>query len=78
MSSLPLLSAAIWIPILFGLALLVMANDRHVQRVRVVALVGAVLGFLVTLPLYTGFQAGSAAIQFEEFTPWVSALAVNY
>ncbi len=78
MSSLPLLSAAIWIPIVFGLALLAMANDRHVQRVRVVALVGAVLGFLVTLPLYTGFQVGSAAIQFEESKPWVSTLAVNY
>jgi len=78
MSSLPILSAAIWIPILFGVALLAFGNDRNVAAVRVIALVGALLGLLATVPLFTGFDRGSAAMQFVEQTPWIAALSANY
>ena len=46
-SSVPYLSAAIWIPILAGLLLLAFGRDRHPGMVRVFALAAAVLGFLV-------------------------------
>ena len=78
MSSFPILSAAIWIPILFGVALLAVGNDRNAQAVRVVALVGALLGLLATLPLFTEFDRASSAAQFVELTPWIEAFAVNY
>jgi NADH-quinone oxidoreductase subunit M len=78
MSSFPILSAAIWIPILFGLALLAVGSDRKAPMVRVLALVGAVLGLLVTLPLLSGFERGTAAMQFVELAPWIEALGVNY
>ena len=46
-----LLSLSIWIPIVFGTLLLAVGNDRNAGMVRLVALVGSVVSFLVTLPL---------------------------
>ena len=42
------------------------------RRLRWLALAGALAGFLVTIPLYTHFNAQSAAMQFVEFTPWIA------
>ena len=50
-----LLSLAIWTPIAFGVLLLAVGRDEHARAVRWLALVGALIGFLVTLPLYDGF-----------------------
>ncbi|MCX7200876.1 MAG: NADH-quinone oxidoreductase subunit M, partial [Burkholderiales bacterium] len=77
-SSVPYLSAAIWIPILAGLLLLVFGRDRHPGMVRVFALAAAVLGFLVTIPLYTGFDTYSAQMQFVERSPWIERLNAYY
>jgi NADH-quinone oxidoreductase subunit M len=73
-----LLSLAIWTPILFGVILLVLGRDEHARVVRWVALVGALVSFLVTLPLYGGFELGTAAMQFVEKTPWIGRLNINY
>jgi NADH-quinone oxidoreductase subunit M len=78
MSSFPILSAAIWIPILFGVALLALGNDRNAAVVRSVALVGALLGLLATVPLFTEFDRASAAMQFVERARWIDALSANY
>jgi len=47
-------------------------------RRRVLALVGAIAGFLVTIPLTTGFNAGTSSMQFVEFSPWIERFNVNY
>ena len=47
-----MLSLAIWTPIAFGLVLLALGRDDQVRAVRWLALVGAVISFLLTLPLY--------------------------
>ncbi|HKQ29250.1 MAG TPA: NADH-quinone oxidoreductase subunit M [Burkholderiales bacterium] len=73
-----LLSLAIWIPILAGLVVLAMGGDRRAPLQRWIALAGAVLGFFVTLPLYTNFAAGSAQMQFVELAPWIERFNVNY
>ncbi len=78
MSSFPILSAAIWIPILFGVALLALGNDRNAPLVRGVALVGALLGLLATVPLFSEFDRASAAMQFVERTGWIDALSAHY
>jgi NADH-quinone oxidoreductase subunit M len=44
----------------------------------VLALVGSVAGFLVTLPLYMGFNPNTADMQFVEKTSWIETFAVNY
>ena len=73
-----LLSLAIWLPIAFGVVLLALGRDEHAKAVRWFALVGAVVSFLVTLPLYAGFQLGTADMQFVENASWIQRFNVNY
>ncbi len=73
-----LLSLAIWTPIAFGVVLLALGRDDQARAVRWVALIGAVVSFLVTLPLYFEFKLGTAAMQFVEKAPWISRFNVNY
>ena len=73
-----LLSLAIWLPIAFGILLLTLGRDDQVGAVRWLALIGALLGLLVTVPLYTGFQTGTAAMQFVEQMPWIERFNVSY
>ena len=73
-----LLSLAIWTPIAFGVVLLALGRDDQARSVRWVALIGALVSFLVTLPLYDGFKLGTAAMQFVEKAPWIERFNVNY
>ena len=73
-----LLSLAIWTPIIFGLLLLAVGRDDQAKSVRWFALVGAVISFLVTLPLYDGFKLGTSAMQFVEKGSWIARFNVNY
>ena len=73
-----LLSLAIWMPIVFGVLLLAVGRDEQANAVRWVALIGAFASFMVTLPLYGGFELGSAAMQFVEKTPWIPRFNVSY
>ena len=73
-----LLSLAIWTPIVFGVVLLALGRDDQAGAVRWVALIGALVGFFVTLPLYAGFQLGTAEMQFVEKGMWIERFNVNY
>ncbi len=73
-----LISLAIWTPIVFGLVLLAVGRDDQARSVRWIALVGAVVSFLVTLPIYEGFKLGTAAMQFVEKGSWIARFNVNY
>ena len=73
-----LLSLAIWTPIVFGLILLALGRDEQAPMVRWVALIGALVSFLLTLPLYQGFELGTAEMQFEEQMAWIPRFNVNY
>ena len=72
------MSLAIWTPIAFGLVLLALGRDDQATAVRWVALIGAVISFLITLPLYTQFDATTAAMQFVENTTWIGRFNVKY
>ncbi len=72
------LSLAIWLPILTGLAVLVVGSNERASIARWIALSGAVLGLLVTLPLVRDFDRTQSAMQFVEKTPWIEFFAVNY
>ncbi|WP_372658571.1 NADH-quinone oxidoreductase subunit M [Hydrogenophaga sp.] len=73
-----LLSLAIWTPIFFGLVLLALGRDDQAHVVRWIALIGALAGLAVTVPLYGGFEIGTAAMQFVEQAPWIARFNVNY
>ena len=74
----PWLSLSIWLPIVAGLVVLATGGDKTARTARVLALVGAVAGFLVTIPLVTGFDTGTGSMQFVEFSPWIARFNVNY
>ena len=72
-----LLSLAIWLPILGALPLLLLGSQRR-DAVRWLALLVAVMGFLVTLPLFIGFDNREVAMQFVERSPWISRFNIFY
>ena len=75
---LPILSLVIWVPILAGIVVLATGADRNAAWARRFALIGAVLGFAVSLPLYFGFDIGAATLQFVERSPWIPRFNVHY
>jgi NADH-quinone oxidoreductase subunit M len=73
-----LLSVAIWLPVAVGALLLAAGRDEHAKVVRWVALLGAIASFLVTIPLATGFDLTTPAMQFVEKLPWIDRFNVHY
>src|SRR5215472_16139798 len=73
-----LLSLAIWVPIASGALVLALHRDQDAPAARWLALVGAIAGFAVTMPLYTRFTLGTAEMQFVETVEWIPRFNVNY
>ena len=73
----PILSIVIWLPIIGGV-LVLGSGDRAPNVSRWLALSVAILTFLLSIPLYTGFDTGTAQMQFVENSPWIPAFDVNY
>lgn len=72
------LTLSIFVPIVFGLIVLAFGSDERPGATRVLSLIGAIVSFLVTIPLYTGFDATTADMQFVEKSVWIPAFAVYY
>ena len=77
LQGLPILSLTIWVPIFFGIAVLLVGKDRNPAPARWTALAGSFLGLAVCIPLWTGFDRTSA-MQFVEMAPWIGRFNVNY
>jgi len=77
-ADLPLISLIVWLPILGGGPVLI-ANDKgDANGVRILSLVVSVATFILSLGLYTGFDASSSAMQFVEKSPWIETFDINY
>jgi NADH-quinone oxidoreductase subunit M len=74
----PYLSLAIWIPIAAGFAVLATGRDRDAGTARWIALIGALAGFLVSLPLWLLFDPGTSDMQFVESAEWIPRFDVRY
>lgn len=75
--SLPILSLLIWVPIFGGLAV-IFAGRFGESAVKWLALAVSVVTFLLSVPLYTGFDFTTADMQFVEFAAWIETLNVDY
>jgi NADH-quinone oxidoreductase subunit M len=73
-----LLSWAIWLPIVTGGALLALGREDQARMVRWLALFASIASLAVTLPLIGGFDATTAAMQFQEKASWIERFNVNY
>ena len=77
MTNLPLLSVLIWLPILGGLLVLAV-GDKQANAARRVALAFSGLTFALSIPLYTGFDTTTAAMQFVEKAVWIEPFKIHY
>ena len=67
----------IWLPI-FGGLLLVFLGERIGQAGRWLALAVSLMTFVLSVPLYMGFELGTADMQFVERWPWIETFRVEY
>jgi len=77
-STSPLLSFAIWCPIAFGIFILAFGRDDNPGLVRVASLIGAIVSFLVTLPMLQQFDNAAHGMQFVEKLSWIERFNINY
>ena len=75
-----LLNLAIWCPIAFGLLVLAIGRDDNPQLVRLVALIGSVASFLVTIPIIQKFDNAAHGLQFVDAqkTAWIERFNAFY
>ena len=76
-SSFPLLSLLIWLPIIGGAATLFLGNERA-NAARWFATAVAAVTLLLSIPLFTGFDMVSPAMQFVENHAWIPAYNIQY
>lgn len=74
----PLLSLVVWIPIIGGIVVLLSGDKGHADGARRLALIFAIVTFILSLGLYTGFDTTTANMQFEERFEWISTYNIYY
>src|SRR2546425_7703071 len=72
-----LLSVVTFLPGAAGLALLLVPG-RRVGTLRLASLAISLVTFVLSLPLYFGFDSDNPSYQFEEYWPWMPTLGVSY
>ena len=72
-----LLSVLTWLPILGGIVVM-LVGDSRASIARWLALGLAVAALVASVPLYTGFDTSTAALQFVERMPWIPSLRSDY
>src|SRR6476469_8138165 len=72
-----MLSLVIWLPIVGG-ALVSLTGSGRANTARWLSLGIAILTFVVSIPLFTGYDAASGTMQFIENYTWIAAIAANY
>ena len=73
----PILSIIIWLPIIGGLLVLA-SGDRAPNISRWLALFVSIATFLLSLPLWAGFDSSTASMQFVEKAAWIPAYDIHY
>ena len=73
-----ILSLSIWVPILAGVVVLALGNDKTPNTTRWIALIGSLVAFAVTIPLYTHFNFADGGFQFQEGFRWIPSFNINY
>jgi len=73
-----LLSVLIWFPVVGGVLVLAISDDRNADRARWTALGVSVTTFLLSIPLWSRFDRTSADMQFVERAPWIERFQIEY
>ena len=73
----PILSLLIWLPIVGGLVV-VAVGEQRAALARLLALVVSGLTFFLSITLFTAFDTSTAAMQFTEVKPWIETFNIYY
>src|SRR5208283_822237 len=73
----PVLSTVIFLPIL-GALLIFLTKRSSETFIRWTALAVSIINFVLSIPLFTGFDKTTAAMQFAEKRAWIPAWGINY
>ena len=73
-----LLSLLIWFPVVGGVLVLATGGDRRAVAARWLALGISVVTFILSVPLWTGFNLLTADMQFVERSPWIERFQIEY
>lgn len=69
----------VWLPIAAGLVVLALGSTGEgVRRGKTVALGASVATFVLSLPLYGGFDVAASGMQFVERVPWITGFNAYY
>ncbi|WDZ94648.1 NADH-quinone oxidoreductase subunit M [Herbaspirillum sp. WKF16] len=77
-STFPILSVAIWVPIVFGILVLALGRDSNPGLSRWLSLFGSLVGLVATFPLIQHFDPLAHGYQFVEKTPWIDRFNIAY
>ncbi|MBO1923477.1 NADH-quinone oxidoreductase subunit M [Thiomicrorhabdus sp. 6S3-12] len=77
LTSYPILSTLIWLPIIGGL-LVLFAGRNNDTVAKWLSLIVAGLTFILSIPLWANFNYGTAEMQFVEQIPWIPMFNVQY
>ena len=77
LTSFPILSTLIWLPIIGGL-LVLFAGRNNETAAKWLSIIVAFATFLLSLPLWFGFDTATASMQFVEKVEWVPAFDIYY
>ena len=76
-STWPLLSSLIWVPMVGGVMVAALGEQKASQA-RLLALLVSVVTFAISLSLFGAFDRTTAAMQFVENSIWIDSLNVHY
>ena len=71
------MSLTIFLPLAFGLAVLVMPGGKP-AAIRWAALAGAVCTFIAAIALLAGFEPGAPGLHWRTILPWILPISASY
>lgn len=77
LSSFPILSTIVWLPIVGGL-LVLFAGRNNANLAKWLSLIVAFATFVISLPLWFAFDSTTSAMQFVEKAQWVPTFNIHY
>jgi len=77
LQELPWLSLVIWTPVI-GAIMVLLSGDKNPDGARKIALIVSIATFLLSIPLYTGFDSSQYQMQFVEKADWIPAFSIHY
>ena len=75
--SFPILSTVVWLPILGGIAVMLLGSERALLA-KQVALGASIVTFIASLPLFVHFDISTADMQFVERLQWITRFNAQY